>query len=102
MDMVDRDTQIDFNKLMDTFKSWGKQGDEAFFMELSGEEANEILKQSTKKVPVQYVSVSLPLAQQTQVGDHQYSQQQGADDERGAQSRSPTPPRMGFVGPIIK
>lgn len=90
---IDIETQVQFQKHMDTFKSWGKQGDEGFFMELSAEESEEIMKQSTAPRKTQYITVA-PIM----MGDHQYSQQENED----RQSRSPSPPKIGFAGPIIK
>lgn len=94
MEGVDPETKIEFLKYMDIFKSHGKQGDEGFYMELSPNECDEILRSSTQKVTQQTQFV---LQQTTQmVSDHIYSQQ--GEEE----CRSPSPPRIGFAGPIIK
>ena len=90
MNKVETTMIVEFQKYMDMFKSWGKQGDEAFFMELTEQEADEVRKQSLSKIVVPHVGVG------TMVQDHEYSQQ---DEER---SRSPSPPRIGFVGHVVK
>jgi hypothetical protein len=83
---------VHFKKYMELFKSWGKQGDEAFLMELSKEEAEEIFRQSTIVHRVQQ-----GVATSANVMDHGYSQ---AEEDRQS-DRYPSP-KIGFVCPIVK
>ena len=92
MDQLAVETRLDFQKYMELFKSRGKQGDEAFFMELSKEEADEIFRLSASVNRVQQ-----GMATTGRVIDHGYSQ---AEEDRQS-DRSPSP-KIGFVGPIIK
>ncbi|KAL4233107.1 Sentrin-specific protease 6 [Mactra antiquata] len=95
MDQLDAETKQEFQNYMELFKSWGKQGDEAYFMELSQTEADEIFRQITTTQRLTIVSS----AQMPVVSDHVYSSQHNEEDRQS--DRSPSP-RIGFVGPIIK
>ncbi|XP_052811535.1 sentrin-specific protease 6-like isoform X2 [Mya arenaria] len=95
LDKIDVDTQVEFQRYMELFKSHGKQGDEGFFMELSEEEAEDVFKQTLQN------AATVPQGQMrvigmAQVTDHGYSQ---PDEEN---SRSPSPPKIGFVGPVVR
>lgn len=93
MDGVDAETKAEFVKYMEMFKSWGKQGDEGFYMELNAAEAEEVYKSSTQMIET---PTHIVIQAQALMGDPLYTQQM---EEEG---RSPSPPRIGFAGPVIK
>ena len=86
LDSVDNKTVYEFGRVMEIFRKFGHVMDSSFYLELNDEEADEVLKQASKNIPSQQNNV---------VTDHQYT---FMEDDR----HSPSPPKMGFVGPIIK
>ena len=92
MDPVEPEVKAEFMKYMDIFKSWGKQGDEGFYMKLSPAEADEVLRSSTQIVqPTHLIIQTQPMVTM--------EMQNYTGEEEG---RSPSPPRIGFAGPVIK
>ena len=86
LDSVDNKTVYEFGRVMEIYRKCGHVLDSSFYLELNDEEADEVLKQSTK-----------PMSQSNLVADHQYTFM-----EEGHHSRSPSPPKIGFVGPVVK
>ena len=88
LDTVDNKTVYEFGRVMEIYRKCGHVMDSSFYLELNDEEADEILKQSTSVTAVQ---------QNNLVADHQYTFM-----EEEGYTHSPSPPKMGFVGPIVK
>ncbi|KAH3889282.1 uncharacterized protein LOC127849189 [Dreissena polymorpha] len=89
MGKVDTETHAEFRKYMELFKSKGKHGDESFYMELSREEADDVFSQTVT------VHRMPPMIRHAAIVNQKYSQ--GEEN-----NRSPSPPKIGFEGPVVK
>ena len=82
LDSVDNSHVYEFGRVMEIYRKCGHVLDSSFYLELNDEEADEVLKQSTQ-----------PMSQ-SNAGEGQYTYME--------EGRSPSPPKIGFVGPIVK
>ena len=88
LDTVDNKTVYEFGRVMEIYRKCGHVMDSSFYLELNDEEADEVLKQSTSVTSAQQSNV---------VADHQYT---FMEEEHYMEPQSP--PKMGFVGQIVK